>query len=418
MSKYFSIGIKIKNIFFIAFYFFIFSPLTPTHAQSGAFNTFYWLAAGDDEAFKENKRINFPIQDTIGLMAKYEINSLSAGLNLNFNNKQKITFDNSYFDFKIKNGVIGIGKISRNWSFSQNTSLFLSHNARPAKSIYVNLNSRTNSYLQQSKISKNWSFEIYNSLPNNTIGPKTAMMLGMRATVTPIKNLNIEFLKISQWGGKEYQNNFSSLAKAVIGNTNDGPHANINQVAGLGYSYLLSSNDFSIRNYGQVLGEDEAGNLPSCLIYMLGVELENLNSKFKPTFGLEILDTRVGYTTNGFCGPNTAYNNNTYQYTNYGKVMGTSIDTEGKSIHLWNTTKISKELSINLSIKNIVINDNNWVNHRLSSTRSNGLSQSLSVNWHEKDLNLTATIHNQNIDLDRFNKNKGLGFKIYLSNIF
>ena len=418
MNIYLFHVLKIKNFFFIAFCLFIFAPLTPTHAQNGAFKTFYWVAAGDDEAFKENKRVNFPIQDAIGLKSKYEINSLSASLSFSFNKKQEINLDNSYLDFKIKNGVIGIGKISRNWSFSPNTSLFLSHNARPAKSIYLNLNSRINSYLQLTEISKNWSFEIYNSLPNNTNGPKNAMMLGMRATISPIKNLNIEFLKISQWGGKEYQNGLNGLLNAVISNSNDGPNSNINQVAGLGYSYLLSLNNFSIHNYGQVLGEDEAGNLPSCLIYMSGVELKNLNSKFEPTFGLEFLDTRVGYTTNRNCGPNTAYNNNTYQYTNYGKVMGTSIDTEGKSIHLWNTTKISKELTINLSIKNIVINDNSWVNHRLSSTRSNGLSQSLSVNWHEKDLNLTATIHNHNIDLDRFNKNKGLGFKISLSNTF
>jgi hypothetical protein len=416
MNIYLSSILKIKNLFFIASCLFIFGTLTPTHAQNGAFNTFYWVTTGDDEAFKANRKINFPIQGAIGLKSRYETNNLSASLSFSFNKNQEISSDNSYLDFKIKNGVIGIGKISRNWSFSPNTSLFLSHNARPAKSIYLNLNSPINSYLQLPRISKNWSFEIYNSLPNNTNGPKNAMMLGMRATINPIKNLDIELLKISQWGGKEYQNDLSSLVSAVIGNSNDGPNANINQVAGLGYSYLLSLNNSSIRNYGQVLGEDEAGNLPSCLIYMMGVELKNLHSKFEPTFGLELIDTRVGYTTNGYCGPNTAYNNNTYQYTNYEKVMGTSIDTEGKSIHIWNTTQISKELTINLSIKNILINDNSWVNHRLSSTRSNGLSQSLSVNWHEKDLNLTATIHNHNIDLDRYNK--GLGFKISLSNTF
>ena len=105
MNIYLSRILKIKNLFFIASCLFIFGPLTPTHAQNGAFNTFYWVTTGDDEAFKANRKINFPIQGAIGLKSRYETNNLSASLSFSFNKNQEISSDNSYLDFKIKNGV-------------------------------------------------------------------------------------------------------------------------------------------------------------------------------------------------------------------------------------------------------------------------------------------------------------------------
>ena len=46
-------------------------------------------------------------------------------------------------------------------------------------------------------------------------------------------------------------------------------------MAGFGISYLIPSNIMPLRIYGQAVGEDEAGNLPSCFAYLAGLEWSN-----------------------------------------------------------------------------------------------------------------------------------------------
>ena len=156
--------------------------------------------------------------------------------------------------------------------------------------------------------------EAFNSIPKNSTGPKNAMTLGLRATIITTNNLKFEFLKVSQWGGKGYPGGSSGLSKALIGNTNEGKYRAINQIAGIGLSYSAPNIHFPLRIYGQLVGEDEAGNLPSCLIYLSGLEWKGLIFKKNTTFDFEIVDTRTKTSSHKNCGPNTAYNNNGYNF--------------------------------------------------------------------------------------------------------
>ena len=94
------------------------------------------------------------------------------------------------------------------------------------------------------------------------------------------------------------------------------------------------------------------------LFFYLSKHLKYKN-KLLSKIGFEYIDTRIDTTEHGYCGPQTAYNNTDYPYTNYGKSMGASIDSEGKQYSVWATTKISENTKINYSIKNITINDFN-----------------------------------------------------------
>ena len=47
------------------------------------------------------------------------------------------------------------------------------------------------------------------------------------------------------------------------------------------------------RFYGQAIGEDEAGNLPSCYAWMGGLELTAPEMKFPTTVSIEAIDTRI-----------------------------------------------------------------------------------------------------------------------------
>jgi hypothetical protein len=173
-----------------------------------------------------------------------------------------------------------------------------------------------------------------------------------------------------------------------------------------------------LRIYGQAVGEDEAGNLPSCFAYLTGLEWSNAKIKYPIIVGFEAVDTRIDVTTHGNCGPNTMYNNNIYDYTNYGKTMGVEIDTEGTSLGLYISSQISKNINIKFATKSVVINDNNWSGHRLSSNRQSGLIDSLGVSWVKNNINISGDIYNQGFNLEKADIKSGYGFRFSSSIVF
>jgi hypothetical protein len=331
------------------------------------------------------------------------IKSFDTSLSLNFESTSHIDIDGSYFQYNKGPITFGIGFVERNWSFSPNTSLILSENAPPMESIY---------FLINDKIKDKYSLEIFNGKTKNSPKNHNSKFLGFRIVTSPVKNLKIELLQTSQWGGSEYSESMSALSGAILMDTNDGKNSNINKMAGFGISYLIENKIIPFKLYAQLIGEDEAGSLPSCYIYMSGIESKFLNGTSLKKLGLEFIDTRVKKTEHGYCGPNTAYNNGIYKYTNNNLVLGAPIDTEGTSIEIYGENKLNESLSIKYSIKKAIINDSNWNGHRLSAMRETGLIKYLSIVFKKDGKRISSNIYQQGIALNKANyTNKiGVGF--------
>jgi hypothetical protein len=379
----------------------------------------------------EAKEISFSTDVTIGkiknsishkeiysnLKLEYQHSNISTALKINNSKTDNIFYDGSFINYKIGILDFGLGTISRNWSFSPNNSLILSQNSRPLKSIYFKLHSKDDAD-ETNGWSPLWTFEIFNGWNNANKGPNNAMFIGTRATVQPIQRLNLEFIRTTQWGGSGNSKGVVGLKNALIGNTNEGRHANINHMAGIGFSFQPSNRKPGFRIYGQAIGEDEANYLPNCFIHLFGFEWSSTLSNMPLIIGLERIDTRVNKTSNGNCGKNTAYNNNIYPYTNYETVMGAYIDTEGTATELNTTLQIKKDMGIKYSLKEITINDTDWLNHRLSSTRKFGLVNSVSLNIEKNRFNTKLKFSHQNFGLDRAKIKKGLRISLSTSFLF
>lgn len=350
------------------------------------------------------------------LNSMYETNNLSSQITLSNDGYNNFTLDGSYIQYTTGIATYGVGAIDRHWSFSDKTSLILSHNARPSKSIYLKL--KNNFGYDWLPSEANWSFDIFNGLTEGSINNSKSMLLGLRAILSPIKGLDFEFVQTSQWGGNNHNNGISAIGGALFFDTNINSNANINKMAGFGISYSIPSEKVSMRIYGQAIGEDEAGNLPSCYAYLAGLEWANKKIKYPTTLIIEAIDTRIDTTEAGYCGPNTMYNNHIYSYTNHGNTMGASIDSEGTSLGLFGQTHISQKIAIKYSSKLITINDTNWAGHRLSSNRQSGLINSLGMSWNRNNLNLNVNIFNQGISLDKASIKNGTGFNFSSSIIF
>jgi hypothetical protein len=338
---------------------------------------------------------------------KSELNNISSRLIINHSRGEKYTLDGSYLQHTSGITTIGVGSIDRHWSFSKNTSLILSQNARPTKSIYLKLKNKFQYDWLPSEA--NWSLEAFNGFTEGSLNNSRSMMAGIRATFTPAKGLNFELMQTSQWGGKGHNTGVSALGTALFFDTNSGSNSNINKMAGFGVSYLIPSKIIPLRIYGQAIGEDEAGNLPSCYAYNAGLEWANSKIKYPISVGIENIDTRIDTTKHGFCGPNTMYNNGIYAYTNYGKTIGAAIDSEGTSVGIYVSTQISQNINIKFATKSVVINDNNWLGHRLSSKRQSGLINSIGISWINNNISINGDIYNQDINLDKADIKSGYG---------
>lgn len=351
-----------------------------------------------------------------GISFENENNTLSSRFQLNLLDNNTFSLDESYLNYNIRNTNIGVGKLNRQWSFSPKTSLILSSHARPSNSVYINIkNENKNKFFS-------WmgptSFEVFNSVLSNKNGPQNTMLLGARFELHPINNLKFELLKTSQWGGDGNPRTASALKATILGNTNENKHANVNQLAGLGATYTIPSKFAPIRIYGQAIGEDEAGGLPMCFMYLFGLETITNISKFPYKLGFEIVDTRINFSTNKNCGPNTAYNNNTYKYSNYNENLGAFIGTEGRSISMWGKSKINQKINLDYSLNHILINDTNWLENPLSDTRQLGWSSSLKITWEYNSYKFHSQIDYQDFSLIKKGVEDGLHLNMGIKYIF
>jgi len=369
-----------------------------------AFNSGNVLGVYNNLKTQNKSNVNFNLE--------YSKRSLSSQLSLNFDDHDKLSFDNSYVNYEKGIANLSIGKVDRIWSFSEKSSLILSSNSRPLEALSLKLENRFNTNWMPSIA--NWSFELVNGSTRNSLNGKNSMLSGARIVISPYESLNFEFIQTVQWGD---QNNklYSTDISAFFLDSNDGTNYKVNKMAGFGLSYSVPLNKSTYRFYSQAIGEDEAGNLPSCYAWMAGLELTAPEMQFPTTLSIEAIDTRVKKSTNGFCGANFMYNNGVYDYINYDTVLGVPIDTEGTSLEFFGQSVINNNLSLNYSTKFLNINDKNYSQHRLSSKRSLGTISSLGVNWKKDGFNLGGSISYQDLILDKANVSNGTIFSLYTS---
>ena len=92
--------------------------------------------------------------------------------------------------------------------------------------------------------------------------------------------------------------------------------------------------------------------------------------------------------------------------------MGAPIDTEGKSIEFYGSTTLSSSLIAEISIKKLLINSDNFKEHRLSSTKKDGWLSSTGITWKNKNINILAELSYQSFSLEKIKSSNGISFSI------
>ncbi|WP_282078374.1 capsule assembly Wzi family protein [Epibacterium ulvae] len=337
----------------------------------------------------------------------FENDAVDAGL---------VFFDVSYA-LGDGNWRIGAGQSERHWGPSRYTSLILSRNAPAFPAAYIVKEEATQSDLPVLRWIGPWYGEFLIGTTEDAGQPEDALFVGMRLGLEPTPGLEVEFIRAIQYGGDGQPSGFGAFTDAVFGNTNEGAAAGANQVAGLSLSYDFNPDQNGVRLYGQALGEDEAGGLPSCWFFMAGVEARTRILGAKSTLTLEHVDTTVNTTENGFCGPGTAYGNTTYSYRNEGVVLGAAIGSESRSTQLRGTHEMPN-WTLDWSLGHFAINDANLPGHSLSTTRETGTVASIGASFDFAGGTVQGIIAHQDFDLDTADQDSGTRIGVSYSRSF
>ena len=397
---------------FFMFIFATFLSTQPLFSKNDNLNMSVGTAFNSENILGDYNKLRTQNKSNVNFNMEYSKRTLSSKLSLNFDDHDKLSFDNSYVNYEKGIANLSIGKVDRIWSFSEKSSLILSSNSRPLEALSLKLENRFNTNWLPS--SANWSVELINGSTKNSYNGKNSMLSGARVVISPHENLNFEILQTAQWGDQN-DKFYSTDIEAFFLDTNLGKNASVNRLAGFGLSYSVPLNKNTYRFYSQAIGEDEAGNFPSCYAWMAGLELIAPEMKFPTTLTIEAVDTRTKKSTDGNCGPNAMYNNNAYDYINYDTVLGVPIDTEGTSLELFGQSQVNNNLDINYSTKFLSINDKDYSQHRLSSKRSLGTITALGIHWEKDGFDLGGSIGYQSIILDKANILNGTIFSLYTS---
>ncbi len=124
-----------------------------------------------------------------------------------------------------------------------------------------------------------WRTDLFAGRLQNDIGPGGVKLLGWRLEIEPLRGLQLGGSRVLQWGGDGRPQTLGSLLRGIAGvdNFEEGLDRSAepgNQLAGFDARWTLPwGGRHRVALYGQAIGEDEAGHLPSLYLVSGGGEV-------------------------------------------------------------------------------------------------------------------------------------------------
>lgn len=181
-----------------------------------------------------------------------------------------------------------------------------------------------------------WGADIFVGRLQEHWQPARPTFIGMRAQLSPSDRLDVGLARTMQWGGRGRDESSSSLINALIGNDNVGfdgiTAANEpgNQLAGIDVRWVADP----VRQtsfYLQVVGEDEAGHLPSRNMLLIGADTRVPTARGQLRFFAEFADLLCGRIADD-PRPMAAYRHSVFAqgYTQEGFSLGHAVGGDSR----------------------------------------------------------------------------------------
>ena len=250
-----------------------------------------------------------------------------------------VRLDGSYFGASVGNWMISANAMDRWWGPGWEGSLIMSNNARPIPGVSFQRNFSEPVNVNRLRWVGPWTAQIiYGFLEEERVVPN-AHFVGARLGFRPIPRLEVGLSRTAQWCGEGRPCDLGTFLELVSGlrdnvtdpdGRDDEPG---NQLAGYDLRYAQDILGRSYAIYAQMIGEDEAGFLPSEYLGMFGIETNGHFERLRMGFRIhvEYADTRCGGVTESLPTLRCAYNHTVYQtgYRYRGRVIGHAAEGDG-----------------------------------------------------------------------------------------
>lgn len=252
---------------------------------------------------------------------------------------RRARLDGSYASLSLGNWAVSAAAVDRWWGPGWDGSAILSSNARPVPSLVLQRERSTPFETPLLRWLGPWQFTTFMGQLESGRTVPDALLFGMRFNFRPAAGLEIGLSRTAQWCGDGRPCDLDTFGDLLIGN--DNTDANLaqadepgNQLGGIDFRWAINR---AGAVYAQVIGEDEAGGLPSKLFGLAGVETWGAWQASGASWRafLEFADTTAG-RLGGEAFYDTTYNHGIYRsgYRYRGRSLGHGADNDSRMVTL------------------------------------------------------------------------------------
>ncbi len=287
--------------------------------------------------------------------------------------------DGSYLATIYDNFSIGYGYVDKWWGPGWDSSLILSNNARSTPGIMVQRNYSDPFESEWLSWIGPWTINIFANVLDDERHITDAKLLGISITFKPFDSLEIGLRRTAQWGGEGRIESFGSLIDMALGRDNCGSGgidacgtANSNepgnQLGAIDFRWRLPT-EHPMSVYFQMMGEDEAGYLPSRKSHLVGFTSDFTAWEIPFKYFAEYSDTAANFGE----FYNTTYNHSIYQtgYRYHGRSIASTYDNDTKSFVIGTILSLSTDRQLFVQLSDIDMNVDNAGKHTINTSSVN-----------------------------------------------
>ena len=316
---------------------------------------------------------NTKSQYQVGVQLKSSDENWAGQLKINAENDliidhdQKVNVEGSYLAGKLWNQWIVAGQIPTYWGPGHDGSLIRGDASRPVYGVTLQRADQAAFETKWLSWIGPWQYQVFAGQLDDYIISGTNL-LGLRLTAQPLPYLELGASRTIQIDGKGQPDSLKAYWNAFIGKDNEcdesgcvGEGNASNQIAGLDARLNLNQwFNIPLSLYGQFVGEDESGLLPSRKMYLAGFDYSSQIKNMPFQIYTEWSDTRTNGDVWGY-----SYNHHNYSdgYYQHGYPLGHGIggDSEmysiGGNIRFDKMNRVSgRILSANVNQSSLLIN--------------------------------------------------------------
>jgi hypothetical protein len=252
--------------------------------------------------------------------------------------RRELRPDGSYLGVNIGNFMVSVGYMERWWGPGWDGSLILSTNARPIPSITLERNYTDPFETKLLSWIGPWRASIaVGEAEKHDVPVAKVRFLAARVNFRPRPWLELGLTRTAQWCGGGRECGWRTFTDLLVGRDNqveDGAPSQEqpgNQLAGYDARLRSPWRKLPLAVYGQWIGEDEAGGLPSKFLGLFGAEMWTSTALGALRVRVEFADTACNFSRQEK-SYGCAYRNGIYPqgYAYRGRIIGHAMDNDSR----------------------------------------------------------------------------------------